>query len=184
LGIVQPQRLGDTSLAAAIYTDEEVRAMVALRKEIPHSEWQNSRRNRQDADNSVVFHAVSEGHEIIFTIETVTNPILESCSFTLSVEVPPRPRRAIARYSIDDGDHENPLWFQPPEVLGGTPHRHIMSKRAIDEEGKWDACAEVLTGLRHDNANDLLGRFLADMNIHFVEKETHQSLFGFVNGNG
>lgn len=137
-------------MAAPIYLQEQVSAMMATPKHVEHDEWQKRFEGRAGNDeerNRIKVYPNDEKDSTEFVVETCRCIARGEASFTLFGKLIGYTEHPLCRYEIQISPHRNPKWF-PPTMFGSlVPHRHIYNERAIREDHSWDRCAEPLKEL-------------------------------------
>ena len=171
-------------MAAPIFTQQEANGLIRSQKVAVHEAWTTKQQDRQNSIHSVVLEGETDDESSIpLRISFYQNQAIGSTNIILEAKMTGRPWEGICRYDIHDSPHKNLCgWMHPPEYIEpGIPHRHIYSERAERELGSWHARAEILDSTECSSPERLLGTFMRDMKFHFTDKQSHQSLFSWIN---
>ncbi len=163
------------AVAAPLFTDDEIKRFITMRKNVAHEAWQNMGESRAGRQNRTILASADTQPSLRFEIEWDQTDT--ACSFTLSVHTDDgRPKQAIVRYDIQDNPHTNPKDMPPKYIPPGQPHRHIHTERGMREFGNWSKWAEPIQ-LKRESCDLLRAKFLQDLNIHFTDSQTHGAFF-------
>jgi hypothetical protein len=134
-------------MAASIYTQRQIDAMIAEPKHVPFDAWDHRWDGRESGDEHRIRVKVFPDNKA-----SLTEYVVECCkcaargeaSFTLFGRLLGYPEHSVCRYERQLCRHNNPRWF-PPSVIGSNVlHRHVYNERAVTEDWPWDKCAEPL----------------------------------------
>lgn len=168
-------------MATSIYTQDEVELMLATPKTMELDAWEGRTTDRKGSPRSVVLSVEAvDRNDMEFWVEFVKGEWNDSTHVTLKGRIMGRDPRALVRYDLHDGSHDNPSWCGSVFTGSRVPHRHVYSEESLVNDRLWDACAYPLDDLE-DNRLKLVGRFIDDMNIRFVDSNTNTQLFDFMN---
>jgi hypothetical protein len=134
-------------MAAPIYSQEQVSAMIATPKSVKHDAWQErsaGRAGTAELRDRIPAHPIDESDLTEFVIETCRCIARGEASFTLFGKLAGYPEQALCRYEVQICRHANPKWFLPSMIGPRVLHKHVYSERAIREDWTWDKCAEPL----------------------------------------
>lgn len=135
-------------MAAPIYTQAQVAAMIATPKYVPHDAWNGRSEGREGTDevrNRIEAHPIDENDPTQFLIERCRCAARGEASFTLFGRLAEYVQQPLCRYEIQICRHSNPKWFSGPSYISArVPHKHVYNERAILEGWTWDKCAEPL----------------------------------------
>lgn len=167
---------------APIYTQSEADLLLYVPKRVELEAWSARRlSNRQGSSNPMV--AVEPEDQNLparFSIELSRGDHMSDYSVTLNADYQARGWQSIARYERQVIAHRNRKPCSELFVAPFQPHRHIYSEDAFRRRREWDGCAELLDqGLT--SGPQVLGQFLQDLNIRFIDASTHQALFEWMN---
>jgi hypothetical protein len=134
-------------MAAPIYTQDQVAAMIAMPKYVEHDAWEkrfDGRLGNDEERNRIKAQPADEKDLTEFVIEICRCIARGEASFTLFGKLLGYTEHPLCRYEIQCSRHTNPKWFSPSMFGSFIPHKHIYNERAVREDYSWDKCAEPL----------------------------------------
>lgn len=175
-------------MAAAVYSQEQVSAMIAAPKYVQHEAWDKRTEGRAGTDevrNRIRAFPKDDQDLTEFAIEACRCIARGEASFTLFGKLIGYPEEPLCRYEVQLVRHTNPRWFSPLVVGPRILHKHVYNERAIREGWMWDKCAEPLrqksTPRRRLSLQQCIDRiapiFLKETNVEIYDPDS-MSLFG------
>lgn len=174
-------------MAAPIYTDAEVKRLVAMPKRVSITAVDTDARivrpTKGETKRTTPVRPEDVAETVEFQMEECWKDDTDEYSVMLHVKLPPKPWQTICRFDIQDVGHRNPPWHLPLYIPSGVPHYHTYTERAIEEEDEWSKAA---TPIDFGNARDLTsgqeqtrlrGAFLKHLNMRFLDSESASDLF-------
>jgi len=120
---------GKDAMAAPIYTQAQVAAMIATPKYVPHDAWNGRSEGREGTDevrNRIEAHPIDENDSTQFLIERCRCAARGEASFTLFGRLSEYVQQPLCRYEIQICRHSNPKWFSGPSYISArVPHKHV-----------------------------------------------------------
>ncbi|MDP9172891.1 MAG: hypothetical protein M3O30_03385 [Planctomycetota bacterium] len=135
------------AVAAPIYSQQQVTAMLKTPKVVEHDAWENRFDGRKSTEEARVRIPVSPEDDAdltVFAIESCKCIVRGEVSFTLFGKMLEYPEHALCRYEMQLCRHNNPKWFPPSFISSRALHKHVYNERAIRDDMPWDKCAELL----------------------------------------
>src|SRR5438128_428070 len=118
-------------MAAPIYSQQQVSALIALPKFVKYDEWQNRFDGRSTPDEErkrLKAHPVDATDSTEFVIETCKCIARGEASFTLFGKLIGYPEHPLCRYEVQISRHSNPKWFPPSMIGPRVLHKHVYNE--------------------------------------------------------
>lgn len=144
-------------------------------KLIDYEDWQGNPNTRDPNDFAVTGYIEETGDKLIIEFSRSET----TCKMTMKVELNGRRMHPFCRYELQDTVHPNPAWYPTKLIEPGQPHRHVYNIRAVQENLRWDKCAEPLDD-QADTCVRLREAFFTDLNLHTCDRQTWQNLLEFM----
>jgi hypothetical protein len=141
-----------------------------------------SKRTGRNQEGVLLELECPQNQSMRFEVELHTNPLTGMYAITLHGRIKPREAAAICRYDVQDGPHVNTtaICGNGTTIARLVPHKHIYNAGAIVRFLSWSHCAEIVPQVRPGvrfTKRDLLGWFLAQMQVHFTSTDAHGKTF-------
>jgi hypothetical protein len=134
-------------VAAPIYSQAQVAAMLKMPKIVDHDAWQGRQDGRESRDENrhrIEAQPEDKSNTTKFTIEICRCVVRAEASFTLLGKMLGYPEHALCRYETQICWHTNPKGYASGDIGPRAPHKHIYNEKMIRDGYPWDRCAEGL----------------------------------------